>query len=44
VIMFISMYYNEAAMVTPEVTKNAQFWKVHFFEKKINSAVTHIMI
>jgi hypothetical protein len=25
VIMFISMYYNEAAMVTPEVTKNAQF-------------------
>lgn len=25
VIMFISVYYNKAAMVTPEVTKNAQF-------------------
>lgn len=35
VIMFISVYYNEAAMVTPEVTKNAQFWKVHFLEKRL---------
>lgn len=25
VIMFVSVYYNEAAMVTPEVTKNVQF-------------------
>jgi hypothetical protein len=33
VIMFISVYYNEAAMVTPEVTLKMCNLKVHFLEK-----------